>query len=173
MPRPCAALSVLLIAFAALTTSGCAPEPRPPRTAAFASDEEAFAAAEKVYRAYDKAGNARIAGKSSPDPQDYLIGEALEADIDGVRDFDEQGLRLSGEGAVASFIGLEADLNAESATVTALACLQVTGIRLLDATGADVTPAERPDVVAQSVEFSAIDGGLRISAESAADADRC
>lgn len=166
---------MLLLALAATTMSGCAPEPQPSPTPtpAFASEEEAFAAAEEVYRAYNEAGNARIAGESTPDPQDYLIGEALAGDIDGGRFLDEQGLRLAGAGAVASFLGTDVTATDGTTAISGVVCLDVAGIRLIDSAGADVTPPERTDIVAQLVTFIEVDGGLRISSESATDAAQC
>ena len=168
-------VAALALALTAAALSGCAPapEPSPTPTAMFASEEEAFAAAEEVYRAYNEAGNARIAGKSSPNPQDFLIGEALEADIDGIRFFDEHNLRLSRGGAVASIEGVEYSTVGADAHVSVVVCLDVSEVRLLDANGADVTPAERGDVVSQMVEFIGPPANLRISLESEGDVEKC
>jgi hypothetical protein len=152
--------AILALTFAA-ALSGCAPapEPSPSPTPAFASEEEAFAAAEEVYRAYNEAGNARIAGEESPDPQDFLIGEALEADIDGIRLFDEQGIHLSGAASVGDVSGL----SVTTTTVLASVCIIATDVRVIDAEGADVTPADRPESSVLHVTFTEVDGDLLIS----------
>ncbi|MFJ2369088.1 hypothetical protein [Microbacterium sp. NPDC087665] len=168
-------MPMLLLALAATTMSGCAPEPQPSPTPtpAFASEEEAFAAAEEVYRAYNEAGNARIAGESTPDPQDYLIGEALEADMEGLRFLSEQGLRLTGEGVLAAFSGIDV-MDAEgSVTITALVCLDGTAIHVLDAGGIDATPEGREEIVAQVVTFIGSQAEMQIAKESAAAAEQC
>ncbi|MFS0895078.1 hypothetical protein [Microbacterium sp. 179-I 3D3 NHS] len=167
--------SVALLVVVVTALVGCAPAPAPSPTASpvFASEEEAFAAAEEVYREYNDAGNARIAGKDSPDPQDYLIGEALEADIDGERYLEEQGLRLTGSSGVATFRGLDFSQVEGTVRLSAIVCLNVSGIRLLDASDNDVTPAERPDIVAQTVELIEVETDLRISAEAEASPDQC
>lgn len=149
------------------------PVPTPTPTPAFASEEEAFAAAEEYYDAYVAAGNARIGGHQSPNPQDFLVGSALQADLDGVRFLQEQGLHLVGAGALTSFTGVDLRQADGHATVLALACLDTTGVRVIDASGADVTPADRAEVVAQLVEFVSQDGNIQIASESDAKAESC
>ena len=160
---------------AVMLFSACSPAPEPTRTPtpAFASEEEAFTAAKETYAAYMEAGNARIAGASSPNPQDFLIGAALEADVDGVRFLREQGLHLTGTGALAAFTGVEVDQAGGHASVIAIACLDTTGVRVIDAAGSDVTPPDRKEVVAQLVEFVGEGGKLQITAESDAEDDEC
>src|SRR5690606_26029635 len=100
------------LVLAAVSLSACAPTPTPTPTptAAFASEEEAFAAAEEVYRAYNDAGNARRNGESTRNPQDYLIGVALEGDIDALNQLRDTDVRLTGDVGVSSFTWLDADL---------------------------------------------------------------
>ncbi|WP_050720739.1 hypothetical protein [Microbacterium sp. GCS4] len=132
---------------------GCAPDPAPTPspTPAFASDEEAFAAAEEVYRAYNDAVNARNSGLSSPDPQDFLISNALEGDIEAQRYLDSLGVRLEGSIFVKSFApSIEAHFET-STELTAHVCLDLSATRALDEGGTDVTPVERPSVIAQIV----------------------
>lgn len=167
--------ATLALAVVAAALSGCAPapEPSPTPTAMFASEEEAFAAAEEVYRAYNEAGNARIAGESSPDPQDFLVGEALEADLDGVRFLQEEGLLLAGVSTLSSFTGVDvAGLNGDP-TVQAHVCLDGRELRVVDANGSDVTPSDRDEVVAQLVTFVRVDDQLKITTESDASAKEC
>ena len=135
---------------------GCSPEPEPTPTptAAFASEEDAFAAAEKVYREYNDAANARIAGKPSPDPQDYLSGLALEADISTQNLLQENGVHLQGAGVISSFDGSDSDIRGTLATIFARVCLDASGTIVANADGEDVTPSDRPDVSALEVTFS-------------------
>ncbi|MEV7607998.1 hypothetical protein AB0N61_00795 [Microbacterium sp. NPDC089320] len=149
------------------------PEPSPAPTAAFATEEEAFAAAEEVYRAYNDAGNARIRGEAEPNPQAFLEGVALENDVDAQNSFREWGLRADGEAIVTSFRGTEANVDDRVATVTSVVCIDVSALRVLNADGVDVTPADRGDVVSQLVQFTGDQARLRISVESSADGASC
>jgi hypothetical protein len=167
-----------LTALALLTLavlSGCSPtpEPEPTPTPAFASEEEAFAAAEETYGEYIEAVNARIAGESSPSPQDYLMGLALETDIDSERYLEEQQLRTSGSISMTSFSGTALKDNGRETTITAFVCLDATQIRVLDSHGTDITPAERGDVVAQLVEFIRVGTEFKIADEYEASAGEC
>ncbi|MFJ4225341.1 hypothetical protein [Microbacterium sp. NPDC089695] len=168
-----------LLALAALavvgTLAGCAasPAPTPTPTPAFASDEEAFAAAEEVYRAYNDAGNARNAGEPEPNPQDFLVGNALEGDIEGVRLLEEGQLTVDGEVKVDSVALEEAPVRSQQTKVVVLVCLDVSQVRLMDANGNDVTPRGRADVVAQEVTFTSDGDDLRISSEASADVSQC
>lgn len=164
-----------LLAVAGMLLAGCtpAPEPTPTPTAAFASEEEAFAAAEETYRAYNDAGNDRRQGKSIPDPQDFLIGAALEGDIDGLNQLQSHGLITTGITEVTSFSGLTSQLTTKQPEVTALVCLDVSGVRLLDDDGNDVTPVDRGTTVAQEVTFVGSAEALLIAFESSAEAERC
>ncbi len=155
--------------------SGCTPEPEPTPTptAAFASEEEAFAAAEEVYREYNDAGNARLRGEQTPNPQDYLVGTALEGDIDAANLLSEQGLHAEGIVELSSFSGTAFEAAGADAMITATVCLDVSDTRVVDSAGQDVTPSTRPGVVAQSVTFVGNAKALRISQEDSADGTQC
>lgn len=152
--------------------SGCTPEPEPTPTptAAFASEEEAFAAAEEVYREYNDAGNARLRGEQTPNPQDYLIATALEDDIDGLELLRTGGLRLVGEISVAKFVGQTADLSSSESQVVSTVCLDVSATQVVDANGTDVTPADRPTTLAQEVTmiFDGVTFSITTQAETEA-----
>lgn len=162
-----------LLALAAIPLSACTPAPEPTPTSAFASEEDAFAAAEEVYRAYNEAGNARRNGASDPNPQDYLIGTALEGDIDALRQLQEADLRPEGDVDVRTFTPREASLKIGSTQVTSVVCLDATDTRVFNNSDQDVTPANRLAIVAQAVTFTEVDGVLLISAESSAEDDQC
>ncbi|MFB4351206.1 hypothetical protein [Microbacterium sp. CR_7] len=157
----------------ALAGCGTSSAPAPTPTTAFASEAEAFAEAEKVYRAYNEAGNARNAGLTEPEPQQFLVGEALERDIDAQNTFAANGLSVTGEVVVAGFNPVSADTNDSRASVIGIVCLDVSQVALLDASGVDVTPADRPDVVAQQVTFVGTSGQLTITREVTEDVSSC
>ncbi|WP_433584466.1 hypothetical protein [Microbacterium hydrocarbonoxydans] len=157
--------------------SGCTPEPdpTPTPTAAFASEEEAFAAAEEVYRAYNEALNSQRAGavEDEEDPQDFLLGTALEGYLDGKEYLRSVDRSLSGATEIVAFVGEEARLDDDRSEVTATVCLDVSGIRVLDGSGADVTPASREDLLAQQIVMIASTDSFLISEESQGEASKC
>lgn len=154
---------------------GCSPPPKPTPTptAAFASEEEAFAAAEEVYGLYNDAGNARRDGADTPDPQSFLIGSALEGDIDAHNLLQQRGLAVDGHVRIEFFEGIDATLTSEANEITAIVCLDASQTRVIDGAGADVTPSDRELRVAQEVVFIAVDGALRISHEQSSRASSC
>lgn len=155
--------------------AGCTPtpEPKPTKTAAFASDEEAFQAAEETYAEYTTAGNARDAGKKSPDPQDYLVGKALEGDLEAVRFFEKNDVTSTGNVEVAGFQPEPSSLSADRTQLNAVVCLDISENRLLDAEGNDITPADRPDVIAMKVEMTMGKEHFMISQELDEENERC
>ena len=153
--------------------TGPAPEPVPTPTAAFASEEEAFAAAEEVYRAYNEALNARQSDQAAGDPQRFLTSAALETYIDGENTLDSFGLRIAGDASVTSFTGRSAELSSDSARLTALVCIDVSEVTVFDAANIDVTPVERGDMIAQSLTFVGTSQSLLISDESPAETTTC
>lgn len=167
--------AVLTVSLGCLT--GCAPtpasSPTPTSTPAFASEEEAFAAAEEVYRAYNDALNKRRAMTEGADPQQYLTGSALEGDIDGQNILGAEGLRIVGEGHVTRFTGESEELGSEDGRVVGLVCIDVSGVHLLNEADMDVTPPGRGDTVAQRVTFVGSAKTLLIAAESTAEATAC
>jgi len=160
-----ATTATLGLAAAAVMLSGClapAPEPTPTSTAVFASEDEAFAAAEETYRAYIDAENARSADPTSdPEPQSFLVGEALEADIDARREFQKRGMSIVGTSAVVSVTGTAADLTVGDVTVTT--CLDSSLSRVLNDAGEDITPTDRDSTVAATVKLVPLDGEMRIA----------
>lgn len=165
---------------AALTSAllllvGCTPErsPSPSPTPAFASEEEAFAAAEATYREFNDSSNARRAGDADASPADYLIGDALEADREASEYLREAGLRLTGEVKVVSFQGLEAAINGGHPSVTAVVCLDSSATRVVDAGGKDATPPGRQTIVALTAHMIALDETFRIDEEHEEGTEQC
>ena len=164
-----AVLSGMLV----LGLAGCTqPEPAEPTpTTAFSSDEEAFAAAEKTYRAYVGTENARRDDPSAPDPQVFLTGNALEIDIESQQRFQELGVHLVGPSEVTSFAGQTA--SSDRTKVAAVVCLDSTGARLVDQSGNDVTPTERDPVLELVVSFKWVDDAFLIIDSDVGDGGSC
>lgn len=146
-PRTAHAAAALL-ALAALTA--CMPDPAPtPSPTGFASDEEAFAAAEDTYRAYIDALNARRDDEASvPSPESFLTGAALTAAIDTDTEFRETGMKLVGVTDIAGIKTIDATRDSASIGV----CLDASNTRVVDASGTDITPPDRQDRLGLIVE---------------------
>lgn len=154
---------------------GCVPQstPEPTPTPLFASEAEAFAAAEDVYRAYNDALNVRLGGGVASDPHSFLTGLALEADIDAQNLFQSSGVRAVGTTALSSFRGLEASIETANPVIVAHVCIDVSQLRVVDANGRDVTPADRGDIVAQTVKLFHVGQDLKIADEASAEESSC
>ncbi|WP_296196834.1 hypothetical protein [uncultured Microbacterium sp.] len=148
------ALVALALCFGATLMSGCfggAPLPTPsPTPTGFASDEEAYAAAEKTFDDYVRAENLRREGRVGPDPMSFLSGAAADDYTAAQADAEAKGLTPVGSGKVTAFEGM----STAGGSLVARACYDQSRVRAVDASGADVTSAERPDQVALELEFS-------------------
>lgn len=162
-----------LVASALLSGCAPAPAPTPTPTPLFASEDEAFAAAEETYRAYNDASNAHRAGDDAADPDDYLVGTALEADLAASDYLRAQGLKVTGTVAIIEFQGLDAEIDDRSTTLTASVCLDSSGTRVIRTDGVDVTPPERVALIALRVQMVTTSREFRISDESEMDPGQC
>ncbi len=158
----------LLIGMLSACTPEPKPTPKPTKTAAFATDEEAYAAAEETYRAYVDAGNLL-----NGDEDKYLAGVALENHLDGERQLQEAGLHVEGEATVTSFSVERGSLADDRSELTAAVCLDLRGLRTVFEDGSDATPADRPDQIAMSVEMHAAGSEFLIFEERDADNALC
>ncbi|MGA1827204.1 hypothetical protein [Microbacterium sp.] len=158
-----AAVAVALVLVVGMTT-GCQPEPAPsPSGPIFANEDEAFAAAEQTYRAYVDALNQRRSDASStPDPQSFLTGQALEVDIDTQQHLDQAGLALTGITEIASVSPVES--RPDIGFVKVDVCLDSSGTRVVNDAGADVTPPDRQPISLITVDFLSVRSGLLIMA---------
>jgi len=164
-----------LLAMAGAALSACSPtaEPSPTPTAAFASEEEAFAAAEETYRAYNDAVNQKRDGDENADPQSFLTGLALENDIEAIQLLKSEGVHVAGHGELIAFNPEQANVHSMSAKVIATICLDVEATRVLNDRNEDVTPQNRPLVVGLEVEFVGTQDGLMISDSNENPVDQC
>jgi hypothetical protein len=156
-----AALGALVM----LTLAGCTtPEPTDPTptpTSAFASEEEAFAAAEATYRAYVDAVNARREDPTAvPAPTDFLIADALEAEISAENIKTSEGLSISGSTVVTGVEGVTWEPQRDEVELTV--CVDSSGTTVHDVTGTDVTPKDRPEIYALRVHFEVMSDAMVI-----------
>jgi hypothetical protein len=167
--------AVVVVPALVLLLVGCAPgaATAPTPTPAFASEAEAFAAAEEVYRAYLEASAARAEGSNNLDPQSYLSGSALSGDIEAQRALAEANLKILGATRIDTFSGIDADIGNAVASVTADACIDFSESRVVNSDGADVTPAERASTSSIRVEFAGSSAELLITRTAARGDSQC
>jgi len=158
----CTAATVVLV--------GCTPEAAPtplplPTATGFASDEEAFAAAEATYRAYVDAVNARRADPDAPDPTTFLSGQALRSELETRQFLLDRGLAIKGDTSASTIERLDWT----NQDVLVLICLDSSNTRVLDAAGEDVTPVKRESRSAIEVRFTATPLGMLIASTKASE----
>jgi len=139
------------------TLAACTPEPNPTptKTALFASDEEAFAAAEKTYQAYLSDLNATdlTKGETFEPVYAWLTGTALAAEKKSLSLYHAEGIQRRGETTFDTFTPVS---NTDDSTVANL-CLDVTEVDLVDSSGSSVLPSDRLKRRALKVTFTSGD----------------
>ena len=161
-------LALLLGSLAACTDVPRIPPPEPAATSTplFATDEEALEAATASYEEY-LAASGEVTSSADLDiaklrnlvTEDYLAQEEV-----ALQEFSNRALRTSGESALQSaFLQQRFEDNSGFATVVIYACVDVSSVKVLDNSGLDVTPADRPGISALEVEFtSSTEGSPRL-----------
>lgn len=152
-PLPLISLCTLALLGAALVGCSSAPSPTPTPTPLFASEEEAFAAAEATYRAYVGALNS----VDMANPQTFepvfatLTGSAVASTKKTFSEFHSQNFHLTGETSFDSFEGVSADL--EQGQLIVLLCLDVSQVDLRNAEGDSLITPDRVDRQPMQVVF--------------------
>ena len=141
----------LLVGMLSACTPESKPAPKETKSAAFATDEEAFAAAEATYRAYVDASNAvDLQDPSSFEPVfSWLTDNALTEERETYTQFRAEGLRRSGDGTFDTFTPTAVERD----DVTANVCLDVSHIDLNYPNGSSAVPIDRPARTGRSVTF--------------------
>ncbi len=153
-----AALAVALLLGSCTGAPGpsASPSPSPTEDAApiFESDEEALAAAVEAYGAYlaviDDVGHA--GGEDSQRVRSVASAEYAEELIESFERLKEGGLHTDGR---TSFDRpkLAETSTGRTATVSMYLCYDVSDVRVLNTSGQDVTPADRPERTAIQVHL--------------------
>jgi hypothetical protein len=156
LPRIVSGLVALLLVGAMVT--GCsgqpAPEPSTPSAPTFATDEEAFAAAEETYRAYVDATNA----VDLADPATFASVFTLltdDAAADARKQYSQmhaEAWRLSGARQVVLVAVREP--TSEISVAALNVCLDVSDVEVVDPSGKSVVNTNRPDVQSIAVELT-------------------
>lgn len=160
--------ALLIVLAATLALTGCQPDdsplvvdPSPSVTPIFESDEEALAAAEAAYGEYlavsdlvSASGGADVGRLAELVTPTYFASLAAEYES-----FANTGNKTQGS---SSFDGLELQQHIESengADIVVYACLDVSGVSVLDSSGADVTPPDRRLRLPLEVALTQADSG--------------
>lgn len=139
----------------ALAVTGCTPDPAPsPSPTGFASEEEAFAAAEATYRAYVEALNqVDLSDPATFEPvYQWTTGDVNATDRKSLTAYHADSVTVSGESQITlmSLSDLSDDMDAPALTV----CLDVSAIDVRDSGGESLVSDSRPDVQKLTVMFT-------------------
>ncbi|QAY60219.1 hypothetical protein ET475_09615 [Microbacterium protaetiae] len=148
---------VATLACAGVLLAGCAPEPdpTPSPTAPFASEAEAFAAAEKTYRAYvDALNNVDLSDPATfEDLYVWETGDALATDKEAFTTMHADGWTMNGTTVVTLI------QPADTAMGTALelrvnACADVSDVTIEDGEGASMVDQDRGNMQSLLITFN-------------------
>jgi hypothetical protein len=158
--RSAAGLTFALLIAASL--GGCTPPPRhviptsePSVKPVFKSDAEALAAAEKAFKGY-LATSDLIVNDGGRDPyriRPWVTKKWLPSELKPYKSVAESGRRLVGTSSFSHFALQQYQSDDGDVVIEAYACDEVEGIRVVDATGKDVTPSDRQESVPLELEF--------------------
>ncbi|MCR2785840.1 MULTISPECIES: hypothetical protein [unclassified Microbacterium] len=174
--RAVGAVTAALLLLLAVSTTGCVPEPEPsPTPAGFATEEEAFAAAEETYRAYVDAVN----GVDLSNPETFEAVYAWTADDanaaarESFSQMHADGWTVAGATAFDTFVPLIHD--PEPSVTTAQLCLDVSNVTVVDRDGASVVSEDRLD--RQPIEVTFVQAEtptrLQIAKSGAIESELC
>ncbi len=157
-------VSVMLGAFVVASVAGCAASPVPaptpsptPDAAAplFASDEEALAAAEDAYAAYQDMSNqiARDGGVDVERMAPLVTAEFFPVAVEGFEEFRDRGWQGSGGVRFDTTSLQQLEQNGSQASAMIYICVDAGEARLLNEAGVDVTPNGRRERTPLLVSF--------------------
>ncbi|MFB8190919.1 hypothetical protein ACFC14_16500 [Microbacterium sp. NPDC055988] len=176
IPSPRSFARTAALTSALLLLVGCTPDPppSPTPTPAFASEEEAFAAAEASFDRYTRALNG--IDTSNPETFEALFdlssGSVEKADRENFSSMHAEGQSIEGETRILSFSGLRSDVPLRS--VTAAVCLDVGNVSVVNPDGTSAVNPNRPDVYALEVTFQATQAGtLLVDSATPTDEFEC
>lgn len=166
--------ATLALAVVAAALSGCAPapEPSPTPTPAFASEEEAFAAAEEVYREYIEAFN-RVDLQdpaSFEELSDYTAGDYRAGEREDLSRMHAEEQVRSGAIGIVWIRSTKVD---DDGRIYIRTCNDVSGTSLVDRDGVSLVSPERPPTFAIELEFELVDHSLRLIASKTVEDSSC
>ena len=151
----------------ALAVTGCTPDPAPsPSPTGFASEEEAFAAAEATYRAYvDALNQVDLSEPATFEPvYAWTTGDVNATDRKSLTAYHADNVTVAGESQIKLMLlsDQSSDLDAPALAV----CLDVSDIDVRNAEGQSLVSDSRPDIQKLTVTFASspsTDSGLVIT----------
>lgn len=161
--RPTAAALAALALLLAVTGCSAEPEPEPtPTTLVFETDEEAYAAAEAVYRAYlietNKVDYADPGAYSLVEP--YLTGSYAKSERKSMSAAYADGITKKGDFVPLWVRGVERTDNGD---VVLIVCDDLSTVARFNADGTSRVHPDRPDAAARRITFSIVGPQLRIT----------
>jgi len=165
-------LALLALTGALLSACSAQSEPTPTPTTAFASEEEAFAAAEEVYREYNDAYNAVDYSDAATfeSLEDYTSGVYRTEEREGLSELGAEGAVRSGNAVVVWFDGIEF---APESTIRARVCKNMSEVVVHDRDGNSMVSPDRPDYSALDLTFKSEDSALRLVDSKAVKDEKC
>lgn len=144
------------IALLVCVAVGCTPSAQPtraPTATGFATEQEAFAAAEATYRAYvDALNEVDLADPGTFErATDWTTGPLNDADRKSFSEYHADEIQLVGQFAVALVAPRTWDR--ETGGVEIDTCLDISATDFLDAQGASTVPLDRPAVLALRISL--------------------
>lgn len=123
----------------------------------FSSDEEALAAAQVAYANYLEVSDqiARDGGANPQRLKGLVSDELLDSSSDFANQILSQQLIAVGQSQTDSFHVQSRSISSEGETISIYVCLRLSGVRILDVSGQDVTPASRQDSLPMLLTFKA------------------
>jgi hypothetical protein len=147
---------------AVLLLAGCIQPPPPiiptsgPSAApVFASDAAALAAAKKAFTGYVAESNT-IGNDGGNHPEriaPWVTSSRLKTETTAFAKFAQSGDHLTGGATYAKFALQELDDSNGHVSLTAYACDEVAGTRLINPSGTDITPSTRQDQIPLEIRF--------------------
>ncbi|MGX5770884.1 hypothetical protein ACWKWN_09040 [Microbacterium trichothecenolyticum] len=171
-------LALALSGLLALALAGCTtPEPEPTPTSAFSSEDEAFAAAEETYRAYVDALNQ--VDLSDPETFEAVYSWTTDdlnaTDRKSFSQWHADGFSKTGAAMIISFEP-QSYASSPQRQVLVGACLDISTVDILDASGNSVVSPDRPPVQSLTVTFVEADSSptsFRVASLDPGDDDAC
>jgi hypothetical protein len=154
------AISVALAVTGCVATpGGTKPTPSPSATPLFHSDEEALAAAEEAYAAYQRVSDQiLVEGGANPERLRVVATEDQFAyEAPGFAEAYSKGYRSSGGSKFDSMTIQELDNGTSpgSTVMSVYVCDDYSAVDIVDANGTSIVPPERPDRFPRVVRFDA------------------
>jgi hypothetical protein len=161
-------VATLLAIVVSLGLAGCVqpsphiiPTSTPSTKPVFASDAAALAAAKRAYVAY-LAMSDRIGNDGGSNPQriaPLVTKDRISVEVKQFDTFARTGDHFSGSSSFSKFHLQQLTQTGRDVSLSAYACDDVSNSRVIDATGADITPPTRRDIYPIQIEFRNLKAG--------------